>query len=166
MYVKHAWHVEFDGGSPRAMTQDNIDTILDRLNEIQAKNDADHDRVDRRLDAIDRNMERLWQSTNEGFIQVNQKLQDQGRQIKTESASMSKRPDYGDATPEDLARALMRPTNGRQDGSPFSAIRSRYIRRFPTSPAVSGGHLRLRIRVPHVVLPRELVDVALEVLRA
>ena len=70
------------GGHLGAMTQDNIDTILDRLNEIQAKNDADHDRVDRRLDAIDRNMERLWQSTNEGFIQVNQKLQDQGRQIK------------------------------------------------------------------------------------
>ena len=27
---------------------------------------------------------------------------------------MSKRPDYGDATPEDLARALMRPRNGRR----------------------------------------------------
>ena len=27
---------------------------------------------------------------------------------------MSKRPDYGDATPEDLARALMRPRNARR----------------------------------------------------
>ena len=87
MYAKHTWHVELDmGGHTRAMTQDNIDTILDRLNEIQTKNDADHDRVevrldaiDRRMDAVDRQMERLWKSTNEGFVQINQKLQDQSR---------------------------------------------------------------------------------------
>ena len=29
-----------------------------------------------------------------------------------------KRPDYGDATPEDLARALLRPTNGREREPP------------------------------------------------
>ena len=68
------------------MTQENIDTILNRLNEIQTKNDADHDRVevrlgaiDRRMEALDSRMERLWKSTNEGFIQINQKLQDQSR---------------------------------------------------------------------------------------
>ena len=68
------------------MTQENIDAILNRLNEMQTKNDADHDRVevrldaiDRRMDAVDRQMDRLWKSTNEGFIQINQKLQDQGR---------------------------------------------------------------------------------------
>ena len=32
----------------------------------------------------------------------------------TPGAIMSKRPDYGDATPEDLARALMRPRNARR----------------------------------------------------
>ena len=35
------------------MTQDNIDTILNRLNDIQTKNDADHARVEQRLNAID-----------------------------------------------------------------------------------------------------------------
>ena len=35
------------------MTQDNIDTILDRLNEIQTKNDSDHARVEQRLNSID-----------------------------------------------------------------------------------------------------------------
>ena len=68
------------------MTQENIDTILNRLNEIQTKNDADHDRVevrlgaiDRRMEALDSQMEGLWKSTNEGLIQINQKLQDQSR---------------------------------------------------------------------------------------
>ena len=82
MCVKHTWQCwVWMGGSTRAMTQDNIDTILNRLNEIQTKNDADHDRVDRRLDSIDKNMDRLWKSTNDGFIQINQKLQDQGRRM-------------------------------------------------------------------------------------
>ena len=74
------------GGQLRAMTQENIDTILSRLNEMQTKNDADHarvevrlDAIDKRTDAVDRQMDRLWKSTNEGFIQINQKLQDQGR---------------------------------------------------------------------------------------
>ena len=35
------------------MTQDKIDTILDRLNIIQTKNDADHARVEQRLGSID-----------------------------------------------------------------------------------------------------------------
>ena len=68
------------------MTEENINAILNRLNEMQDKNDADHNRVevrlgaiDRRMDAVDRQMERLWKSTNEEIIQINQKLQDQGR---------------------------------------------------------------------------------------
>ena len=68
------------------MTQENIDAILNRLNEMQTKNDADHDRVeirlaaiDKRMDAVDGKIERLWKSTNEGFIQINQKLQDRSR---------------------------------------------------------------------------------------
>ena len=35
------------------MTQDNFETILSRLNEIQTKNDADHALVGQRLDSID-----------------------------------------------------------------------------------------------------------------
>ena len=48
MCVKHTWHVELDGGATRAMTQENIEIIVNRLdaigqrlNDIQTKNDAD-----------------------------------------------------------------------------------------------------------------------------
>ena len=50
---------------------------------------------------------------------------------------MRKRTDYGEATPEDVARARPDAAYERApDASPFGAIRSRYSRRFPTSPAV------------------------------
>ena len=35
------------------MTQENVDTILGRLDYIQTKNDAFHARVEQRLDSID-----------------------------------------------------------------------------------------------------------------
>ena len=75
---------------------------------------------------------------------------------------MSKRPDYGDATPEDVALALL--TSGRRTATRSSqsdrgrATASDQTRRHP-------DHLRQRILVPRVVLPRELLDVAIQVLR-
>ena len=43
------------------------------------------------------------------------------------------RPDYGNATPEDLAQALMRPTSERQT---VLSNFSRHIIRLPTRPTV------------------------------
>ena len=64
-----------------------------------------------------------------------------------------RRPDYGDATPEDLARALMRPRNA-PDERLLSAIGSRYIGRFPTTPATSAVICARLPETAGVMLPR------------
>ena len=49
---------------------------------------------------------------------------------------MRKRPDCGDATPEDLARALMRPTNGSPTAGRSPQSDRGTSGASPTSPAV------------------------------
>ena len=71
-------------------------------------------------------------------------------------------PDYGDATPVDLARSLM---TGSRRKARYRRPARRYINRFPTSAASQQNHLMASVKLPKVVFPRKLANIAVKMLR-